>query len=103
MAHRNQRRRRNPKRDISAALGAAIAAARRRGGLSQVDVAKQLRKDRSWVAHIERGERRGNVIWVVALGGVIGVYAGPVAGAFLRSAQWKCAARRGEGRPPAGS
>jgi len=98
MAHRKQRWRRNiayragllrtprmAKRDISAELGAAIAGARRRTGLSQVDVAKQLRKDRSWVAHIERGERRVNVIGLIALADVIGFDAAAMVRRFRHS------------------
>jgi len=80
------------KRDISAELGAAIAAARRRAGLSQVDVAKQLRKDRSitqtsasWVAHIERGERRVNVIGLIALADIIGFDAAAMVRRFRHS------------------
>ena len=73
------------KRDNSAALGAAIAAARRRALLSQADVAKQLRKDRSWVAHIERGERRVTVIGLIALADAIGFDAAEMVRRFWRS------------------
>ena len=76
---------RKTKCDVSAELGAAIAAARRRTGLSQVDVAKQLRKDRSWVAHIERGARRVNVIGLIALADVIGFDAAAMVRRFRHS------------------
>jgi ribosome-binding protein aMBF1 (putative translation factor) len=73
------------KRDISAELGAAISAARLRAGLRQVDVAKRLRKNRSWVAHIERGERRVTVIGLIALADVIGFDAAAMVRRFRHS------------------
>jgi transcriptional regulator with XRE-family HTH domain len=73
------------KRDISAELGAAIATARLRAGLTQIDVAERLRKSPSWVAHIEGGVRRVKVIGLLALADVIGFDAAAMVRRFRRS------------------
>jgi transcriptional regulator with XRE-family HTH domain len=43
-------------------VGAALAAARERAGLTQVQLAKLLRKPQSFVSNYERGQRRIDVL-----------------------------------------
>ena len=43
-------------------VGAALAAARERAGLTQVQLARQLRKPQSFVSDYERGQRRIDVL-----------------------------------------
>jgi transcriptional regulator with XRE-family HTH domain len=43
-------------------VGAALAAARDRAGLTQVELAKLLRKPQSFVSNYERGNRRIDVL-----------------------------------------
>jgi transcriptional regulator with XRE-family HTH domain len=43
-------------------VGAALAAARERAGLTQVQLARQLRKPQSFVSNYERGQRRIDVL-----------------------------------------
>ena len=43
-------------------VGDALAAARERAGLSQVQLAKRLRKPQSFVSNYERGQRRIDVL-----------------------------------------
>jgi transcriptional regulator with XRE-family HTH domain len=49
-----------------------LIAERKRAGLRQVDVAKRLRQTQWWVAHIESGQRRIDVIEFLALAKAIG-------------------------------
>jgi transcriptional regulator with XRE-family HTH domain len=44
------------------AVGAALAAARERSGLTQVQLARLLRKPQSFVSNYERGQRRIDVL-----------------------------------------
>jgi transcriptional regulator with XRE-family HTH domain len=43
-------------------VGAALAAARERAGLTQVQLAKLLRKPQSFISNYERGQRRIDVL-----------------------------------------
>lgn len=43
-------------------VGAALAAARDRAGLTQAQLAKRLRKPQSFVSNYERGQRRIDVL-----------------------------------------
>lgn len=43
-------------------VGAALTAARERAGLSQVQLAKLLRKPQSFVSNYERGQRRIDIL-----------------------------------------
>jgi transcriptional regulator with XRE-family HTH domain len=43
-------------------VGAALAAARERAGLTQVQLANRLRKPQSFVSNYERGQRRIDVL-----------------------------------------
>jgi len=43
-------------------VGAALAATRERAGLTQVQLARQLRKPQSFVSNYERGQRRIDVL-----------------------------------------
>src|SRR5262245_11962712 len=54
------------------ALAALIRDKRHAAGLRQVDVAKRLHEKQQWVAQIESGQRRINVIQFFALAKVIG-------------------------------
>jgi hypothetical protein len=55
------------------ALVALLVAERRRAGLSQIAVAKKLRKQPEWMSHIETGRRqRVSVIEFLALAEAIG-------------------------------
>lgn len=43
-------------------VGAVLASARRRAGLTQIQLAKSLRKPQSFVSSYERGQRRIDVL-----------------------------------------
>jgi transcriptional regulator with XRE-family HTH domain len=49
------------------AVGAALAAARERAGLTQQQLAKLLRKPQSFVSNYERGQRRIDVLELVRI------------------------------------
>jgi transcriptional regulator with XRE-family HTH domain len=50
-----------------------LRAARKRGGLTQADVARRLRETQSFISKCERGERRLDVIELRAFCSAIGV------------------------------
>jgi len=54
------------------ALIAFLAEKRRQAQLRQIDVAKRLREHQSWVARIESGQRRVDVIEFLRLAKAIG-------------------------------
>lgn len=43
-------------------LGVALAEARKRSGLSQIELAKRLSKPQSFISNLERGQRRIDVL-----------------------------------------
>lgn len=47
--------------------------ARRKAGMTQVQVAKKLKKPQSYVSKYERGERRLDVIEFLEIAGILGV------------------------------
>jgi transcriptional regulator with XRE-family HTH domain len=49
-------------------LGQALASARERAGLSQSELVRRLGRERSYVAHIERGDRNISLATLAALG-----------------------------------
>jgi len=53
-------------------LAALIAETRRRAGLTQTEVAARLSRPQSFVATVERGQRRIDVIELLNLGEAIG-------------------------------
>jgi transcriptional regulator with XRE-family HTH domain len=57
------------------AVGAVLAAARRRAGLTQQELAKQLGKPQSFVSEYERGQRRVDVIEFVVISNTLGIRA----------------------------
>ncbi|MET0606207.1 MAG: helix-turn-helix transcriptional regulator [Beijerinckiaceae bacterium] len=52
---------------------AALVAARKARGMSQQDVADRLRKPQSYVAKLERAERRLDIVEFIALSRALGV------------------------------
>ena len=52
-------------------VGAALAAARKRGGLSQIEVARRLSKPQSFVSNYEKGQRRVDVLELVRIAKVL--------------------------------
>jgi transcriptional regulator with XRE-family HTH domain len=48
-------------------LVVVLHAARRRAGLRQTDVAKKLGRSQTWIARIESGERRIDVVELIKL------------------------------------
>jgi len=58
------------------ALCGALVAARKSAGLTQADLAKELKCHQSFVARIESGERRIDVIELVVLARALGTDAG---------------------------
>jgi ribosome-binding protein aMBF1 (putative translation factor) len=54
------------------AVGAVLAAARRRRGLTQQDLATQLGKPQSFVSEYERGQRRIDVVELLVISNVLG-------------------------------
>jgi ribosome-binding protein aMBF1 (putative translation factor) len=54
------------------ALVEAIMTERKKAGIRQVQLAKRLRRSQTWVARIESGERRIDVIEFLALAEAIG-------------------------------
>ena len=59
-------------------LVATIAAERQDRGITQVELAKVCRKSQTWVARLEAGDRRIDVVEFVALARVIGFDPAPV-------------------------
>ncbi len=57
------------------ALREALIAARKREGLTQEQLAKRLKQHQSFVARVESGERRIDVVELVVLARAIGVNA----------------------------
>lgn len=57
------------------ALREALIAARKRAGLTQEQLAKRLKQHQSFVARVESGERRIDVVELVVLARAIGVNA----------------------------
>ncbi len=57
------------------ALREALIAARKRKGLTQEQLAKRLKQHQSFVARVESGERRIDVVELVVLARAIGVNA----------------------------
>lgn len=55
------------------ALMQALVAARKASGLTQQDVAEQLGRSQSFVAKIELGERRVEVVELVEIARILGV------------------------------
>jgi transcriptional regulator with XRE-family HTH domain len=53
-------------------VGAALAAARERAGLTQVALARLLRKPQSFVSNYERGQRRIDVLELLRIAEVLG-------------------------------
>jgi len=49
-----------------------LVAHRKRAGLRQADVAKRLKKAQTWVAYLESGQRRIDVVEYLALAAAIG-------------------------------
>jgi transcriptional regulator with XRE-family HTH domain len=78
----------------SAELREMLREARRRGSLSQRDVAAELDVSPSWVAKVETGERR---IDLIEFGWFIAACGGDVADAFTRVARMFPAARTAKG------
>ena len=58
------------------ALTQALVAARKASGLTQQDVAAQLGRSQSFVAKIELGERRLEVVELVEIARILGVSTG---------------------------
>jgi transcriptional regulator with XRE-family HTH domain len=56
-------------------VGAALAAARRRAGLTQTQLAKSLRKPQSFVSSYERGQRRLDILEFLRVADAIGANA----------------------------
>lgn len=53
-------------------VGSALAAARKRAGLSQAQLAKSLRKPQSFVSSYERGQRRLDLLEFLRVADAIG-------------------------------
>jgi transcriptional regulator with XRE-family HTH domain len=53
-------------------LVSSLVDERRRAGLRQVDLAKQLKQSQSWIARLESGDRRIDVIEFLELAKAIG-------------------------------
>jgi transcriptional regulator with XRE-family HTH domain len=53
-------------------VGAALAAARDRAGLTQVELAKLLRKPQSFISNYERGNRRIDVLELLRIVDALG-------------------------------
>lgn len=53
------------------AVGAALAEARRRAGLTQVQVAKRLSKPQSFISNYEKGHRRIDVLEMLRIASVL--------------------------------
>lgn len=71
-----------------AAVGAILAAARRRSGLTQQQLARRLRKPQSFVSSYERGQRRIDVLEFLQIAGALSanprrLFAAVIAGAGL--------------------
>lgn len=81
----------------SAELRKILREARQRGELSQRGLAAILRVSPSWVAKVETGERR---IDLIEFGWFIAACGGNVAGAFARAARMFPAARATKGGRP---
>ena len=60
------------------AVGATLARARERSGLTQQQLAKLLRKPQSFVSNIERGQRRIDVLELLVIVGALGTDPGRV-------------------------
>jgi transcriptional regulator with XRE-family HTH domain len=54
------------------AVGAALAAARERAGLTQQALADRLRKPQSFVSNYESGQRRIDVLELIRIAGELG-------------------------------
>ena len=54
------------------AVGAALAAARETAGLKQTDLARRLKKPRSFVSSYENGQRRVDVLELVRIAEELG-------------------------------
>jgi Helix-turn-helix len=65
------------------AVGAALAATRRRAGLSQQELAKRLFKPQSFVSNYERGQRRIDVLELLRIVEVLGANPRKVFGDIL--------------------
>jgi len=60
------------------AVGATLARARERSGLTQQQLAKLLRKPQSFVSNFERGQRRIDVLELLVIVGALGTDPGRV-------------------------
>jgi transcriptional regulator with XRE-family HTH domain len=60
----------NPKQHQ--AVGAALARAREKAGITQTQLARQLRKPQSFVSNLERGQRRIDVLELVRIVDALG-------------------------------
>jgi transcriptional regulator with XRE-family HTH domain len=60
------------------AVGATLARAREQSGLTQLQLAKLLRKPQSFVSNFERGQRRIDVLELVIIVGALGIDPGRV-------------------------
>jgi transcriptional regulator with XRE-family HTH domain len=71
------------------AVGAALAAARKRARLTQTDVAKLLCKPQSFVSNYEQGQRRIDVLELVRISKALKAKPADV----LADVQWRLRAR----------
>lgn len=69
------------------ALRDALIVARKSAGLTQADLAKELKCHQSFVARVESGERRIDVIELVVLARAIGADAGDLLSVAERSTE----------------
>lgn len=79
-------------------VGKRLEAARKDSGLSQVQLAKKLRKPQSFVSSYERGQRRMDMLEftsvVLAIGGDVGAIATDIFDAIVPPSKRKLAADR---------
>ena len=59
--------------DAYASLLQTLVAARKRSGVSQVELARRLAKTQPFISYLERGERRVDVIEFYAIAKALGV------------------------------
>jgi transcriptional regulator with XRE-family HTH domain len=71
-------------------VGAALAAAREQAGITQVQLAKQLRKPQSFVSNYERGQRRIDILELLRIAEALEADARAILADILR--------RRSEGK-----
>jgi len=81
-------------------VGAALAAARRKANITQLELAKRLKKPQSVISAIEAGKRRLDVVEFLLIARTIGVDPVEVFAEILKSVPRQPARGRGYPRSP---